>query len=237
MNAKELVQKAKEYLSHEDVSKIDGAYHSWEHCYDVFHTFRDKPALADEDYDFLSLHLAFYLASWGMYRASSPIKRFDYKVHKKVVEILMDEKYKVFYSSCDISTLEENFELFWDLSNSINDYYKTKFHEVRETKYVDVSDTLVTKVLMGTVGCVPAYDTYFVKGISKYNKGIDSKKDRLIGTYGENSLKALISFYRENYDLFEAERMALSKNYRVEKKYDYPQMKMMDNAFFQLGLK
>ena len=28
----------------------------------------------------------------------------------------------------------------------------------------NLSETLITKILMGTLGCVPAYDRYFVKG-------------------------------------------------------------------------
>ena len=62
---------------------------SWEHCYRVFGKARNnKP----NDVDCLCLHLAFYLASWGMYRGSSFLTKRDYKVHEPVVkEILKDE--------------------------------------------------------------------------------------------------------------------------------------------------
>ena len=43
----------------------NGRSRSWEHCYRVFRDARTDPS---PDYDYLSLHLAFYLASWGMYR-------------------------------------------------------------------------------------------------------------------------------------------------------------------------
>ena len=46
----------------------NGRSRSWEHCYRVFRDARTDPS---PDYDYLSLHLAFYLASWGMYRGSS----------------------------------------------------------------------------------------------------------------------------------------------------------------------
>ena len=45
----------------------NGRSRSWEHCYRVFRDARTDPS---PDYDYLSLHLAFYLASWGMYRGS-----------------------------------------------------------------------------------------------------------------------------------------------------------------------
>ena len=40
----------------------NGRSRSWEHCYRAFRDARTDPS---PDYDNLSLHLAFYLASWG----------------------------------------------------------------------------------------------------------------------------------------------------------------------------
>lgn len=45
----------------------NGRYRSWEHCYSHFIKARESKEV---DYDYLSLQLAFYLASWGMYRGS-----------------------------------------------------------------------------------------------------------------------------------------------------------------------
>jgi len=48
-----------------------GRYRSWEHCYAAFADAFDQVERGEEvDYDHLGLHLAFYLASWGMYRGS-----------------------------------------------------------------------------------------------------------------------------------------------------------------------
>ena len=59
-----------------------GRYRSWEHCYYIFNRARNNNARNNETYiDYLSLHLAFYLASWGMYRGSSFLLQRDYKVH------------------------------------------------------------------------------------------------------------------------------------------------------------
>ena len=43
-------------------------YLSWEHCYLMF---SNEIQQANPNIDLLSLHLGFYLASWGMMRASS----------------------------------------------------------------------------------------------------------------------------------------------------------------------
>lgn len=50
--------------------KVDenGRYRSWKHGYSHFIKARESREI---DYDYLSLQLAFYLASWGMYRGSS----------------------------------------------------------------------------------------------------------------------------------------------------------------------
>lgn len=34
------------------------------------------------------------------------------------------------------------------------------------TLHVSPTDTLVTKVLLGTLGCIPAYDTFFINGVT-----------------------------------------------------------------------
>ena len=74
--------------------KVDenGRYRSWEHCYSHFIKARGSQEI---DYDYLSLQLAFYLASWGMYRGSSFLLQKDYKVHIPVVKELLNEKYDV----------------------------------------------------------------------------------------------------------------------------------------------
>jgi hypothetical protein len=68
----------------------NGRFRSWEYCYKCFHDARNNP---DADVDYLCLHLAFYLASWGMYRGSSFLLQKDYKVHKKVVKEILKPQY------------------------------------------------------------------------------------------------------------------------------------------------
>jgi hypothetical protein len=68
----------------------NGRYRSWEHCYSHFYKARGNKTA---DIDDLSLQLAFYLASWGMYRGSSFLLQKDYKVHIPVVKESLKEKY------------------------------------------------------------------------------------------------------------------------------------------------
>lgn len=82
--------------------KVDenGRYRSWEHCYSHFIKARGSQEI---DYDYLSLQLAFYLASWGMYRGSSFLLQKDYKVHIPVVKELLNEKYDVLSINLNVS--------------------------------------------------------------------------------------------------------------------------------------
>ncbi len=73
----------------------NGRYRSWEHYYKCFHDARSN---SNPDYDYLSLQLAFYLASWGMYRGSSFLLQKDYKVHNPVVEEILKEEYNYLFS-------------------------------------------------------------------------------------------------------------------------------------------
>ena len=65
-------------------------YSSWEHCDSHFITARKEN---DVNLDYLSLQLAFYLASWGMYRGSSFLLPRHYRVHIPVVRESLSNKY------------------------------------------------------------------------------------------------------------------------------------------------
>ena len=89
----ELLESAEEFQKIRNKDKY-ARYRSWEHCNNVFNEKHDKlielrkkgSDLSDEDYDYLALHLSFYLASWGMYRGSSLLLSTDYKIHVIIVK-------------------------------------------------------------------------------------------------------------------------------------------------------
>ena len=63
---------------------------SWEHCYSYF---QQQPFAGEGGIDLGCLHLAFYLASWGMVRRSSKLLQKDYRVHLPVVRELLSPRY------------------------------------------------------------------------------------------------------------------------------------------------
>lgn len=200
-----------------------GRYRSWEHCYYSFYcAHHDK----NPDIDNLSLQLGFYLASWGMYRGSSFLLQQDYKIHTKVVEILFNKEYEGLWGiDCQRLLDEHNRDLIINLGKQIKEHYESSRKNVKKRDINQgVSDILVTKILMGTLGCAPAYDRYFSKGV-KHTKAA-------IANFNSKSLLQLAKFYEENCDIFEETR----KSFKVEGKIEYPQMKFIDMAFFQIGI-
>ena len=90
MDTVDLIIKSSTEFYNDLKADENGRYRSWEHCYSHFIKARESKEV---DYDYLSLQLAFYLASWGMYRGSSFLLQKDYKVHIPVVKELLGEKY------------------------------------------------------------------------------------------------------------------------------------------------
>ena len=180
--------------------KIDenGQYRSWEHCYSHFIKARGSKEI---DYDYLSLQLAFYLASWGMYRGSSFLLQKDYKVHIPVVKELLSNEYDALAGiECIEFRKESNQQLLLEINSFLGQYYDKIRREVKGQELKNqLSFTLITKILMGTLGCVPAYDRYFIAGIKKQKV--------TTGNYNLKSIMKLVDFYEKIlYDLNQLEK-------------------------------
>lgn len=216
-------------------------YRSWEHCYIAFCNARKE---SSPDIDILSLHLSFYLASWGMYRGSSFLLQRDYRIHKEAVIKLLDHKWDKLVGINNKNLADENnLTLIKELADELNKIYsnirKNVYEEKEKLSYngddeksglngekhnSKISDILITKILMGTLGCTPAYDRYFCSGVRK--TGIAS------GVFTKSSLKALAIHYKNNKPQYERIR----KSSIMSNGQKYPQMKILDMAFWQLGL-
>jgi len=83
-------------------------------------------------------------------------------------------------------------------------------------------DTLITKILMGTLGCVPAFERYIDDGVKKY--GIAS------ALFTSRNIYNLSKYYVENSNDFESWRRTISCE-----SLEYPQMKILDMCFWQIG--
>lgn len=204
----------------ETVKDEHGRYKSWCHCYDAF---KENRCNKDErTIDYLSLHLAFYLASWGMYRGSSFLLQKDYRVHIPVVKIILEEKYTPLLGITAEGLLDDTMlDLMEEVSERIRRAYAEEQPSFEGTTN-NATDTLVTKILLGTLGCVPAYDRYYVQAVRQYSISI--------GNYDRRSVKDVANYYLQYKDEFEALRVELNA-YGTE----YPVMKIMDMCLWQVA--
>ena len=216
----ELISAAQTFYDDACASE-NGRSRSWEHCYRVFRDARTDPS---PDYDYLSLHLAFYLASWGMYRGSCFILQKDYKVHTPIVEEILKPEYDCLFGLACADVRNDD---VWKQLKKLYDKIAAHFDPIREKVAgrkvtTPVSPVLITKILMGTLGCVPAYDRFFEEG-AKY-LGLEKK------SYNKDSLLELADFYEAHNDRLEEARRGMQCEDLI-----YPQMKLLDMGFWQVG--
>lgn len=195
-------------------------YASFDYCYNYFRNFYEHDnieAIASPANVQLScLQLGFYLASWGMFRGSSFLlqksaKHFEQllsviaKMPKLCWEIDLDT-----YSDARISLLLEIYKhIFGSLGE--NDEY--------------ASTTLVTKIMLGVFGNVPALDDNFCKGFgfSKY--------------FSKSFLQKIADFYQTNSAEFDLHRIkTIDFSTGMETDRYYTKAKLIDMVGFIEGL-
>lgn len=84
---------------------------------------------------------------------------------------------------------------------------------------VTPTTTLITKILLGTFGCVPAYDTYVRQTASRENV--------VFSRLSDESIYQFACFYLDNKSGFCDVKIELEKLGK-----DYPDMKLVDMYFF-----
>ena len=89
---------------------------------------------------------------------------------------------------------------------------------------VSVTDTLTTKIILGVMGSVPAFDTYFKKAFN-------------CATFGPKSLKGIGMFYDEHAAVIDSIYVP-TLDFVTGDDTDilYSKSKLIDMAFFSLGL-
>lgn len=206
---------------------------SWMHCHNAFVSYSGRN-LSDSDFDSLAIHLAFYLASWGMYRGSSFLLNMDYKIHTEPVKMMMEAQYQKLFNIrnpfADTAHTERYKALLFEKETGIycrlEDYYKRAHSAFAADKEIEYeSDTLLTKILLGVYGCIPAYDRFFKRGLSMFGRQQWLKND---GNALFKKPKSLGELLQEG-----ALRKELEEYYSAHPEYTF--MKVVDMYFFSLG--
>jgi hypothetical protein len=166
-------------------TKPEDRYSSFDYCYNYFHP-SNRNNIGDAEKS--CLVLGFYLASWGMLRGSSFLLSKSIKHYESTIDYILN---------CDTS--------YWDIDvSNYNDENINKiivvYKDVREKLIKDEKTThrtLVTKVLLGVFGFIPALDNNFIttfKQITNNECGFSVLKPDAL----KNPLKYIKNFYEEN---------------------------------------
>ena len=231
-------KKVLEFYS-ELIKNENHRFESWEHCYINFKKAFNKTAISDEEKDTLSLHLAFYLASWGMYRGSSFILQKDYKVFYPIIDLLITEKDNFNDIVIESLLLNHNDDLiksyvfkYFLFDKKLSEILERIRQSVNQKVISDVSYTLKTKIILGTYGSVPAYDRFFQDGLR------NSKDPDLIISYSEKGIIEIIRFAKNNFATLNRIKKRIiniqEQNNKLNK-VDYPIMKIIDMYFWKIG--
>ncbi len=154
-------------------------YTSFDYCYNYFFATYDITS----DIEKSCLVLGFYLASWGMFRGSSFLLQKSVKHFEPTIRYIATLDKSVW--EIDVDSYDEN-----NIATIIKIYKDIKFRLIQKNN----SDlTLVTKILLGVFGFIPAFDNYFgntFRAISGGQCGFRS--------VNEKSLSFIKEFYDSN---------------------------------------
>jgi hypothetical protein len=190
-------------------------YASFDYCFNYFQAHRERGDVtaiaAGANRQMSCLHLGFYLASWGMLRGSTDLLRRSIRHLIPLVEAVATAPAAMWTIDAD-SYGEGEWQTLREFARQI----RTALPE-------NTSDILVTKIMLGVFGCVPAFDTYFKKGSG-------------LSLYGYGALRRVARFYRENAEVIDRYRVpTLDFDTGRPTSRSYTRAKVIDMIFFIEG--
>ena len=191
-------------------------YSSFDYCFNYFHSHHEGDRLGElaegEALQLSCLHLGFYLASWGMLRGSSELLQRSVRAYVPVVEALIAAPGELWALDAD------------GYSDAASSLILSSARDLRATLHEGASDILVTKIMLGTMGCVPAFDTNFKAGFG-------------VPSFGRKSLKKIGEFYRDNAAIIDAHReQTFDFDTGAPTERRYTRAKVIDMSFFIEGM-
>jgi len=201
--------------------KPKARYSSFDYCFNYFQGFKNKKEIASvKNIEKSSLHLGFYLASWGMLRGSSFLLEKSIAYLKDLIIFISNFDKRIW--NIDLEYSEEDIEILLKFKRELIKMFASKNNKF--------SDTLITKIMLGVFGNVPAYDNYFK--IFLNDNGFDK-------TFNKKSLIQINNFYKENRELiYRQARNTKTFDFLSSKKSNlqYTRAKIIDMIGFSYGL-
>ena len=164
-------------------SELCSRYSAYDFCYNYFNDFplhKKTEIASSENMTISCLHLGMFLATWGMYR-NSFLQRNSFKIYEPLIKKIAEEKR---LWGIDVVNYKQDGNIKYIL-----DFRKKLITKIEslEIEGSSATDTLITKIMMGVFGCVPAYDELFTATL--HNKSL-----------GDDSLKEIYGFYCKHKD-------------------------------------
>lgn len=194
--------------------KPDARYTSFDYCFNYFQSFfeadRQSELAAPQNLQSSCLQIGFYLASWGMFRGSGDLYKRSVHHYVPLIEAIATAPTELWMTDAhnyDASAIRMVLSEATRLAASIG----------------GMSPILVTKVMLGVFGCVPAFDTNFKAGFGAT-------------TFGPKSLRRIGDYYESNAAIIERYRVpTLDFATGAETDRRYTRSKVIDMAFFVEG--
>ena len=198
-----------------DGRKPNERYTSFDYCFNYFQSFRDSgdvSALASPANIQLScLQLGFYLASWGMLRGSAELLQKSARNLIPVIEVVARTETSLWELDAHSYT-ESNIQRLLELARTIR------------RDHPSMSDILVTKIMLGVFGSVPAFDANFKRGFR-------------VAKFGPKALRKIGGFFQDHAEIINAYRVPTLDFISGEHlQRSYTRAKVIDMAFFIEGL-
>lgn len=190
---------------------------SYDFCYLYFKN--NKENLGGKNMKCSCMHLWSYLASWGMLR-NSPLLQLSPAALKPLI-IYFDKNAKSVVWDADVSTYNK---YKTDILNAYKDLYNelTKIFGGKAPRI-----TLVTKIMLGVYGCVPAIDAYFYKTFHLLYGGF--------GVLSGKELDNVAKFYIEHKDIIDKMDIPVMDFRGNPTKLHYKKAKLIDMFGFAIG--
>jgi hypothetical protein len=154
-------------------------YASFDYCFNYFQSFRERNKIAQlaepRHIEMSSLQLGFYLASWGMLRGSSFLLEKSVRIYQPLIQGIATFDKRIWTIDADVYD-DKNIELLLASREMIIESLGREYKP---------SDTLVTKIMLGVFGNVPAFDDFVRRGFG-------------IHSFSKRSLVLIANFYLEN---------------------------------------
>lgn len=131
---------------------------SFDYCYNYF---KDKQYLQEHDMEKSCLALGFYLGNWGMFRKSF-LQTVSLRHYENIINYISD---------APLTSWNIDLDNYLDNIDALCEIYEQVKAAIKGNQPRNPSQTLVTKIMLGVFGCVPALDNNFVSGFNEIFKG------------------------------------------------------------------